>query len=140
MQDVSGSLGNTAGLAMGGTVAYLSYSSAMRDSLPTGLDGATAGQSAENIGGALAASESLPPDLAEQVANAATAAFTIATRNTYLGAAIGFTLLAVVAFWGLRQARLDEGDRPGDEEAEGPDETADSPLDRAECDLQRTPN
>ncbi|WP_218125463.1 MFS transporter [Glycomyces harbinensis] len=140
MQDVSGSLGNTAGLAMGGTVAYLSYSGAVRDSLPTGLDAATAGQSAESIGGALAAAEALPPDLAGQVADAAAAAFAIATRDTYIVAAVGFTLLAAVAFWGLRRARLDEGDRPRDEGAEGPAEPGPRLLDRAASDLRCTQN
>ncbi|HIY66868.1 MAG TPA: MFS transporter [Candidatus Agrococcus pullicola] len=107
MQEVSGSLGNTAGLAAGGTVAYLGYSSALRNTLPSGLDAELAQQSAQNIGGALAAARELPTALAVQLTDAAEDAFTSATRDTYLIAIAGLAVLAALAFWGLRKARVD---------------------------------
>ncbi|WP_026876621.1 MFS transporter [Jiangella gansuensis] len=108
MQEVGGSLGNTAGLALGGTVAYVGYSRALQDTLPSGLDHQAAEQSVQNIGGAITATQDLPPDLAAQLSEAAQAAFTVATRDAYLLAAIGLAVLAVLVFWGLRTARIDE--------------------------------
>lgn len=107
MQEVSGSLGNTTGLALGGSVAYLGYSRAMHDTMPDAVPDATARQSVESVGGAIAGTEDLTPALAEQLMDAAATAFTTATRDTYLLAIVGFALLAVLAFWGLRNARVD---------------------------------
>lgn len=107
MQEVVGSLGNTTGLALGGSVAYLSYSGAMSEAMPAGVDEETAQQSTESIGGAIAGAADLTPERAGQLLEAATAAFTTATWNTYMVAMIGFALLAILAFWGLRTARVD---------------------------------
>ena len=117
MQEVAGSLGNTAGLAAGGTIAYLGYSSSLRSPLPGGLDAELAQQSVQNIGGALAAARELPTGRAAQLIDAAEAAFTVATRDTYLVAIIGLAMLAVLTFWGLRNARID--DDPEDHLADG---------------------
>lgn len=122
LQDVSGSLGNTTGLAAGGMVAYLSYAGAMEERLPAGLEASVAEQSSENIGGAIAAAAELPPEAAAQLLEAATTAFTAATRDAYLVAMIGGALLAVVGFWGLRHARVDD---------EGHDEAHDEAYDQA---------
>lgn len=108
MQDVSGGLGNASGLAMGGSIAYLGYSRTLRDTLPTGLGEETTRQSVESVGGALAAAQDLPPELAAKLTDAAQSAFTIATRDAYLLAVAGLAVLAVLVFWGLRNARLEE--------------------------------
>ncbi|UFU07475.1 MFS transporter [Ruania halotolerans] len=114
MQEVSGSLGNTAGLALGGSVAYVSYSGAMSVRLPAGLDKATAHQSVESVGGALAGAAHLPPDAAALLVRAITESFTVATRDTYFVAVLGFAVAATLAFVGLRTARIDgdEGETP----------------------------
>lgn len=109
MQEVSGSLGNTSGLALGGSIAYLGYSGSLRDSLPGALPEAAAEQSVQSVGGALAAAADLPPELAAQLIEAATAAFTVATRDAYMLAAGGLAVVAVLVFVGLRNARIDEG-------------------------------
>uniref|UniRef100_UPI0025F5756F MFS transporter n=1 Tax=uncultured Agrococcus sp. TaxID=382258 RepID=UPI0025F5756F len=123
MQEVGGSLGNTAGLAAGGTIAYLGYSSSLRSTLPGGLDAELAQQSSQNIGGALAAARELPTGVAARLTDAAEAAFTVATRDTYLVAIVGLAVLAVLAFWGLRNARIDDEpeDRPADGAASDPE-------------------
>lgn len=120
LQDVSGSLGNTTGLALGGTVAYLSYAGAMGERIPAGVEQSAAEQSAENVGGAMAAAAELPPEMAAQLLEAATVAFTAATRDAYVVAMIGAVLLAVLGFWGLRHARVDD-DEPDDERVDGED-------------------
>lgn len=130
VQEVSGSLGNTTGLALGGTVAYLSYAGTMREAMPAGLEESVAQQSTSTIGAARAAAEELPAETAAQLMEAATAAFTAATRDAYLVAVIGGLLLAVLAFWGLRHARVDDeadgqtGEAVDDEAAETDDGTA----------------
>ncbi|ACQ81575.1 major facilitator superfamily MFS_1 [Beutenbergia cavernae DSM 12333] len=107
-QEVGGSLGNTAGLALGGTVAYLAYSGTLRDDLPVGMDEELARQSVESVGGALDAAEALPPDVAAQLTEAAQTAFTVATRDAYLVAVAGLLAVALMTFRGLRNARLEE--------------------------------
>lgn len=107
MQEVAGSLGNTSGIALGGTVAYLGYSGTLQQSLPAGLDPALAEVSTRSIGGALAAAEQLPPAVAAQLVEAAQTAFTVATRDAYVVAAAGLAILAVLVLRGLRGARID---------------------------------
>lgn len=118
MQEVGGSLGNTAGLALGGTIAYLGYSRTLTDTLPAGVTGESAVQSTQSVGGALAAAQDLPPRTAAQLTEAAQAAFTVATRDAYLLAVGGLTLLAVLVLVGLRNARLDEEPATTDETAD----------------------
>lgn len=113
MQEVGGSLGNTAGLSLGGSIAYLGYTGALQGSMPDGVPAESALQSQQSVGGALAAAEDLPPDLAAQLHEATQVAFTAATRDAYLLAVVGFAALAVVVRWGLRNARVDV---PPDEE------------------------
>src|SRR5699024_6672138 len=72
VQEVSGSLGNTTGLALGGTVAYLSYAGTMREAMPAGLEESVAQQSTSTIGAARAAAEELPAETAAQLMEAAT--------------------------------------------------------------------
>lgn len=108
MQEVGGSLGNTAGLALGGTVAYLGYSRTLTDTLPSGITAEDAQQSTQSIGGALAAAQELPPTAAAQLTEAAQSAFTIATRDAHLLATGGLLVLAVLVFVGLRNARIDD--------------------------------
>ena len=108
LQEVSGSLGNTSGLALGGTVAFLGYSSSLQHLLPGGLSEQAAEQSRQSVGGALATAQDLSPDLAGPLIEAAKAAFTVATRDAYLLAVGGLTVLAVLVFVGLRHARIEE--------------------------------
>ncbi|WP_157987870.1 MFS transporter [Jiangella endophytica] len=108
LQEVGGSLGNTSGLALGGTIAYLGYSRTLQDTVPSGLDDEAAEQSVQSIGGAITAAEDLPADLAARLTAAAQDAFTVATRDAYLLAVAGLAVLAVLVFWGLRTARIDE--------------------------------
>ena len=105
--DVSGSLGNTMGLAAGGTLAFISYQSRLADTLPAGLDEAARNLSMQSIGSALATAQSLPGELGLELQAAATEAFAFATRNTYGFAAVGLGLLAALILWGLRDARID---------------------------------
>lgn len=118
LQEVGGSLGNTTGLALGGTVAYLSYAGAMDERMPAGLDPSVAEQSTENIGGAMAAAAELPPEMSAPLLEAATTAFTAATRDAYVVAMIGGVLLAVVGFWGLRHARVDDEEQDDEQDRE----------------------
>ncbi|HIZ36176.1 MAG TPA: MFS transporter [Candidatus Ruania gallistercoris] len=113
MQEVSGSLGNTSGLALGGSIAFLGYAGAMREVLPAGLSETAAAQSLQSVGGALAAARDLSPDLAGQLIEATKAAFTVATRDAYLLIFSGLILVAVLVFVGLRHARIEE--ESGDE-------------------------
>lgn len=113
LQEVGGSLGNTSGLALGGTIAYLGYSRTLRDTVPSELDDAAAQQSVESIGGAVTASEDLAPEPAARLLAAAQDAFAVATRDAYVLAVGGLAVLAVLVFWGLRTARID--DEPHDE-------------------------
>ncbi|WP_148239360.1 MFS transporter [Ruania zhangjianzhongii] len=108
MQEVSGSLGNTSGLALGGSIAFLGYSGSLQSMLPGGLPEAAAEQSRQSVGGALAAAQDLSPDLAGPLIEAAKAALTVATRDAYLLAVGGLAVLAVLVFVGLRNARIDE--------------------------------
>ncbi|WP_159620027.1 MFS transporter [Ruania rhizosphaerae] len=128
LQDVAGSLGNTAGLALGGTVAYLGYSRAILQQLPAELDPTVAQQSIESVGGALAGARDLAPGLAQELLDAVTAAMTAATRDTYVVAMVGFAALAVVAFWGLRSARVTEPEPDASDEPE-----PDNEPERLEC-------
>lgn len=125
MQEVGGSLGNTSGLALGGTVAYLGYSRSLPDELPSGLDDEAVEQSLQSVGGAMTAAQDLSPGLAAQLTDAAQTAFTVATRDAYLLAAVGLSVLAVLVFWGLRSARIDEEPLDGTDAATGRDEHAD---------------
>lgn len=120
IQEVSGSLGNTAGLALGGTISYLGYTRTISVGMPPGVEDEAARQSTQSIGGALAAAQDLPPRAATQLTEAAQAAFTVATRDAYLLAVVGLTLLALLVIGGLRNARLDEA--TPDEEPATPDE------------------
>ncbi|QOR69858.1 MFS transporter [Ruania alkalisoli] len=128
LQDVAGSLGNTAGLALGGMVAYLGYSRSVIQQLPAELDPTVAQQSVESVGGALAGVRDLAPGLAQELIDAATTAMTAATRDTYVVAMVGFAALAGVAFWGLRNARVTEPEPDASDEPE-----SDSEPERLEC-------
>ncbi|WP_424797414.1 MFS transporter [Pseudactinotalea sp. Z1732] len=105
--DVAGSLGNTIGLATGGTIAFVSYQSRLGGTLPAGLDEATRELSLQSIGSALATARSLPDELGVPLHAAAIDAFAVATRNTYAFATLGLAVLAAVILWGLRHARID---------------------------------
>lgn len=105
--DVAGSLGNTIGLATGGTIAFVSYQSRLGGTLPAGLDEATRELSMQSIGAALAAAQSLPDELGMPLHAAAIDAFAVATRNTYAFAALGLAVLAALLLVGLRHARID---------------------------------
>lgn len=108
MGEVGGSLGNTTGLALGGSIAYLGYSRSMRDLIPSEVDAEVAEQATESIGGAMAAAEELSPAMGDSLAAAAQGAFTIATRDAYILAVVGLLILAALSFWGLRNARVDD--------------------------------
>ena len=107
--DVAGSLGNTIGLATGGTIAFVSYQSSLRDTLPVGLDETARDLSMQSIGSALATARSLPDELGLPLHTAATEAFAVATRHTYIFAILGLAVLAALVLWGLRHARIDNG-------------------------------
>lgn len=112
VQEVGGSLGNTAGLAIGGSVAHLGYSRALAADLPAEVSGEFAQRSLDGIGGALSAAQDLPPALAAQLTDAAQAAFTVATRDAYLVAVVGLSLLSALVLWGMRGIRADDGEDP----------------------------
>lgn len=122
LQEVGGSLGNTTGLALGGTVAYLGYSRTLQDTLPSGLGDEASEQSVQSIGGAMTATQGLPAELAARLTTAAQDAFAVATRDAYLVAVAGLAVLAVLVFRGLRTARIEEE----------PDGDADPAIDREE--------
>lgn len=120
--DLSGGLGNTIGLAGGGSIALVSYQSRLDQTLPGGLDDAAGDLSVQSIGSALATAQSLSGELGGQLQVAATEAFAVATRNTYVFAALGLGLLAVLILWGLRHARIDsESDTRGHDESQDSD-------------------
>ncbi|HLS15812.1 MAG TPA: MFS transporter [Beutenbergiaceae bacterium] len=134
--DVAGSLGNTLGLAVGGSIAFLSYQRALRPLLPEAVDPAAGEQSLQSIGSALAIAGSLPDDVGAAFRAAAIESFTIATRDTYVFAAFGLAALAVLVTWGLRRARIgmtaahveeqDSANVPAD--IAGPDATSPAPV------------
>lgn len=106
-QEVSGSLGNTTGLALGGSIAYLGYSRHMRANAPEGLSESEIAQGSENIGGAISLSQTLSPESSTGLMSVAEQAFVLATRDAYILAVAGLALVAMISFWGLRNAKVD---------------------------------
>lgn len=117
--DVAGSLGNTLGLAIGGSIAFLSYHRALGPLVPEGVDPAAGEQSLQSIGSALAIAGSLPDGAGAALRAAAVDSFTLATRDTFVFAALGLVVLAVLVMWGLRRTRLGTTVAPAEEQ--GPD-------------------
>ncbi|WP_152361649.1 MFS transporter [Microlunatus speluncae] len=95
-QDVSGSLGNTLGLALGGSLAFAVYSAGVAELAPAGLGGEALAQSGQGVGRALDVAAGLPGRVGDGLAEAAVAAFAAATAAAYLLAAVGFAITVVV--------------------------------------------
>ncbi len=104
-QDVSGSLGNTVGLALGGSLAFGVYSAGLAGLAPEGLSGAALDQSSQGVGRALDVAAGLPGPLGDGLAEAAVAAFAGATSAAYLLAAAGYAVAVVLGLLLLRSMR-----------------------------------
>lgn len=116
MGEVSGGLGNTAGIALGGSVAYIGYSSYMRQNVPNELSTAESSQSIESVGGAIALSQTMLPEDSANLMGFAREAFTLATRDAYWVAIVGLAVVGAIAFWGLRDARVDLEEEVGSDQ------------------------
>lgn len=110
MADVGGGLGNALSLAFMGSLAAVVYRAALRGAAPEDLPDGAVSAAGESVGGATAVADGLSGAAGQELLEAAGAAFTLGVRSAYGVGAVLLVLVAVLALWRLRHARLDDGD------------------------------
>lgn len=100
LTSTSGELGAALGVAVLGSVATAVYRGDV--TLPAGTPADVAEPAGDSISGAVAAAENLPPGEREALLGAANEAFTSGVNVVAVIAAVGFAIIAVVAWRGMR--------------------------------------
>ncbi|TGG91748.1 MFS transporter [Natronospirillum operosum] len=96
VQEVSGSLGATTGLAIGGSLAILVYQTSIGFAMPTEVPTELAAQATQSVGRAIAIAQTLDPATGQSLELAAQDAFAMATRLVY-----GVAVLLILGLTGL---------------------------------------
>lgn len=124
LSETGNHLGIAVGIAVMGSIGAAVYRDQIDTTVPAAVPGDAAEAARESITGAVAAAEALPANLAGQLLDAASAAFTNGLNTAaYVGAGL-FLALAVVAAVSLRDATMPEGGTAhGADPETGPDQT-----------------
>lgn len=107
MSDVAGGFGGALSMAFLGSLAAVIYRSDLNDAQLDGVSESARETAGENVGGAVGVAEQLPEDAAQQLLEAAFAAFTTAVQAGYGVAAVLSALLGLGVLWLLRHTRID---------------------------------
>jgi DHA2 family multidrug resistance protein-like MFS transporter len=105
ISETSSELGGALGIAVLGSIGAAVYRGQMADTLPAGVPAETAAAARDTPGGAAAARDALPLDVAAGVMGAARDAFTQALQATAITSAAVTATAAVLAAVLLRHAR-----------------------------------